>query len=61
GLAMLTRTLGLVFGAAALMLLFETLREGGAFEAAFRGTFLAASVPPLALGLLWVLRRPQLP
>lgn len=60
-LAMLTRTLGLVFGAAALMLLFETLREGGAFEAAFRGTFLAASVPPLALGLLWALRPPQLP
>ncbi|HJS87484.1 MAG TPA: hypothetical protein VJ779_18680, partial [Acetobacteraceae bacterium] len=58
GLAMLTRTMGLVFGAAALMLLFETLlRDGHAFAAAFRGTFLAASVPPLGLGLVWALRR----
>jgi MFS family permease len=57
-LAMLTRTLGLVFGAAALMLLFETLREGSAFAVAFRGTFLAASALPLALGLFWALRSP---
>ncbi len=60
-LAMLTRTLGIVFGAAALMLLFELLRDGGTFAFAFRGTFLAASALPLALGVLWALRPPQLP
>ncbi len=60
-LAMLTRTLGLVFGAAALMLLFETLRNGASFAFAFRGTFIAAGALPLALGLIWALRSPQLP
>lgn len=61
GLAMLTRTLGIVLGAAVLMLLFESLRKGHPFAAAFRGAFLAASAPPLALGLVWALRPPRPP
>ncbi len=63
-LAMLTRTMGLVFGAATLMLLFQSMRDAslgtgaapaGAFDLAFRATFLAAGILPLAFGLVWIL------
>jgi MFS family permease len=51
-LAMLTRTLGIVFGAASLMLAFQTW--------GFHATFLAASLLPLVLAAIWWLR-PQAP
>ncbi len=47
-LAMLTRTLGIVFGAAALMLIFQNV--------GFATTFLIASTLPLALSVIWLLR-----
>ena len=47
-LAMLTRTLGIVFGAAALMLVFQSV--------GFAATFLVASGLPLALAVMWSLR-----
>ncbi len=47
-LAMLTRTLGIVFGAASLMLAFQTW--------GFHATFLLASCLPLALAAIWAVR-----
>lgn len=47
-LAMLTRTLGIVFGAASLMLVFQTW--------GFHATFVAASSLPLVLAVIWTLR-----
>lgn len=51
-LAMLTRTLGIVFGAASLMLAFQTW--------GFHTTFLVASSLPFVLAAVWWFR-PQLP
>ncbi len=65
-LAMLTRSLGLVLGAALLMLSFQTARDaalargvaaGEAFGAGFRTTLLFAAALPLAFALPWMLRR----